>query len=214
MFNSNDMVISPSILTFITTFKCTAACKDCCFECNPKREGRLSLKQMKEYLDQSIKAYPSIKVLILTGGECFLLKSDLDKIVLYASNKGLRVRIVTNGYWASSFEKAIERLSILVNSGLNEINFSTGDDHLEFVSENFVVNGLRAALKLGLTTVVNVEANRTKEFNSFAFLKNEELAPYLKPNENGEVKLMIVNGVWLPFTKSSKLEFQKMSPLR
>lgn len=31
MFNSNDMVISPSILTFITTFKCTAACKDCCF---------------------------------------------------------------------------------------------------------------------------------------------------------------------------------------
>jgi MoaA/NifB/PqqE/SkfB family radical SAM enzyme len=66
---------------------------------------------MKSYIDQSVEAYPqSMVVLVLTGGECFLLGNKLEQIIEYATNKGLRVRVVTNGYWAKTYEIAKKKL--------------------------------------------------------------------------------------------------------
>ena len=31
--------ISPNTLSLLTTYYCTAACKNCCFECNQERRG-------------------------------------------------------------------------------------------------------------------------------------------------------------------------------
>ena len=94
-----------------------------------------------KYIDEALDEYPTIQVLVLTGGECFLLGDTLVRIIQYATYKGLKTRVVTNGYWANTYESAFNRLKPLVNAGLYEINFSTGDEHAEFVSpENFAYN--------------------------------------------------------------------------
>lgn len=73
----NKLSIPPTTLSFITTNKCTAACKNCCFGCNPKNNMRLSLSVMKNHVDEAVKSYPTIRSLVLTGGECFTLGGDL-----------------------------------------------------------------------------------------------------------------------------------------
>jgi hypothetical protein len=121
------------------------------------------------------------------------------------------VRVVTNGYWAKTYAAAFKRLSSLNNAGLTEINFSTGDDHLAFVPESSIKNGVKAALELKMTTVINIESNKMKEFNSFGFLQDDDLKPFLAPGEDGNTLLRIVNGVWIPFTNKTKSELVEVA---
>ena len=200
-----ELSIPPTTISLLTTSKCTAACKDCCFACNPRNKDRLTLEEMKDYIEQSVEAYSSIKVLVLTGGECFTLGKDLDKIIKYGADKGLVVRVVTNGYWAKSFKKAYLKLEKLKKMGLKEFNISTGDAHQEFVSFDSVVYAIVAALKLNLIVVVNIETSPISNFNSETLKNDFRLKKYID-NKN----LIIINGVWMPFTKSTKLELLDM----
>ena len=200
---TEKLIIPPSSLTFITTYKCTAACKDCCFKCSPKRNERLKLEDMKSYIDQAVQAYPSLKVLVLTGGEPFTLGKDLTKIIEYGSSLGLTVRVVTNGYWAKKYDITVKQLIPLVNSGLKELNFSTGDDHLEFVPNNNIINGASVAMEMGLTTVINVESAGDRNFKSESLYKNKILQKYIYPDSDDIAPLKIINGVWMPFTKTT-----------
>ena len=160
----NIPLLKPKIVVFLTTFKCTAACENCCFQCGPKIDKRMTLTEMKKYLDLCLKEYPSIKMLVFSGGECTLLKQDLLEMISYAYSKGLSTRIVTNGWWAKSYKIATEKIKILKEAGLNEINFSTGDDHQEWIPFRNVRNAAVAAYRNGLICAINVE---TKDSSSF-----------------------------------------------
>jgi hypothetical protein len=157
---------------------------------------------MKAYIDQSINSYSSLKVLVLTGGECFTLGKDLEKIISYGTQKNLSVRAVTNGYWAKTYKKAFERLIPLVNAGLKEINFSTGDDHLEWVPYDSIINAVAASMDLGLDVIINVEKSSVSGFNSQTLLDDDRLQNYLYPNKTIQ-PLRIINGYWIPFIKET-----------
>lgn len=92
MSNTNhfkELVIPPTMLGIITTDKCTAACKNCCFKCNPQNNKRLSVNTIKKNIDSATKNFNTIKTLVLTGGECFTLGKDLYKIIEYSAKKVL-----------------------------------------------------------------------------------------------------------------------------
>ncbi len=192
-------IILPSTLSIITTYRCSSACENCCFQCNPLRKEMFSIDEIKKYIKEAVDTFPSIKVLVLTGGECFLLQKGLDVLIEYATNLGLSVRVVTNGFWAKEYFKALSRVKELADIGLKEINFSTGDEHLEYVSFNSVKNGLLASIANGLTTVLNVESADYRKFNSTILLKDVDLSRYIK-----EGQLCVLNGIWVPFKKIDK----------
>lgn len=66
-----SLIINPTLLTFLTTYTCTSSCKNCCFQCNPKRKEKLSVEDMISYIDKCIDSYSSIKMLVLSGGGGF-----------------------------------------------------------------------------------------------------------------------------------------------
>lgn len=143
----------PYKIVLITTFRCNAACVDCCFGCRPDRGKTMTIDEMKHYVDICMDAYPdSIRQLDLTGGECFLLGSDLDEIIRYGKDRGLLVALVSNGYWGKSYTAALERILQLRASGLNEIAFSVGDDHQHILPlkgcRNAAVASARAEYKV------------------------------------------------------------------
>lgn len=200
--------IKPSTLSLITTYKCTAQCTDCCFGCNPKRTEILELHQLTDYIERAIKAFPSIKIIVLTGGDCFLLKEDLYKLVKYISSKKLICRIVTNGFWAKTKEMALDIVSKLKDAGLNEINFSTGDDHLEYVPIEFIKNGIIAAMSLNIDTLVNIEYGINRSFDLKELTEDIDIKQYLFPYRKIS-PLGIVNGLWMPFTEESLSKVQE-----
>jgi MoaA/NifB/PqqE/SkfB family radical SAM enzyme len=196
----NDITLSPTTISFITTNKCSAACKNCCYGCSPKKKDRLTLKEMKDYIDQSMEAYPTIKLLVLTGGECFVLGKDLNRIISYGVEKGLKVRVVTNAYWASTFKKAYLRLKELVDIGLTEINISTGDDHQEWVPYDNIVYAIVASLRQNIATAVNIETNSISEFNSKKLKEDYRLKEYFSKCKD---KFLVIESIWMPFRVST-----------
>jgi len=196
-----NLLIPPVEISLITTNQCTAACANCCFQCNPKNRDRLSLAEMKQYVDDAISSYNTVKLLILTGGECFILKNDLNSIVKYATEKGLFTRVVTNGYWATSYENVHKKLKKLVDVGLTEINFSTGDEHQEFVPFDNIVNGIIASLELNLTVAVNIEMSDNSNFNINDLKTDVRLEKY---KDRIGKDLIIMCGKWIPFFKEQK----------
>ncbi len=202
-------LIKPTTMSIITTFKCSAACDNCCFECNPKRTEKLPLEIALGHIENSISKFPSLKVVVITGGECFLDISYMSSIIKYAKSKGLICRVVTNGFWAKDKESAIELLSKLKSEGLDEINFSTGDDHLNYVPIKSIKNGISAAISLNLVTVVNIESGKDRKFNMSEFLDDPEMLSLTKNSQN---RLSIINGVWMPFTKESICYLPPLDP--
>jgi hypothetical protein len=210
MMTIDQLMIFPKTIALSTTYQCSAACKNCCFACNPTIKKRLSLQEMKDYIDQSMKYYgDSLEVLVLTGGECFLLVDDLVEIVEYGASKGLIVRIVTNGYWAKTYHNAYDMLSNLRNKGLKEINYSTGDDHQKWVDCENIVNGCMAAMDLGLTCFVNVEMHDNCSFNGELLLNDSRLVDYFDVTKY-EMPLKIERGMWIPFDESSNISYEKI----
>jgi len=208
--NIEQLVIPPKVIAIVTTYQCTAACKNCCFGCNPRIKVRLSLQEMTNYVDQAVEYYgKNVFVLVLTGGEPFLLGNDLEKIVGHSAPKGLIVRIVTNGYWAKSYQEAYDILSNLRNKGLKEINFSTGDDHLQWVDYENIVNGSMAAMDLGLTCLINVETHDNSSFNGDVFRNDSRLTDYFDKLKYAN-SLRVERGMWVPFNDNSTISYDKI----
>ena len=142
-------LVDPRLLAIIVTHHCTSACKSCCFNCSPTVSTMLSYDMMIDIIDSSVKQFPGLKVLVLTGGEVLSLDINIIKNVLsYAKGKGLSTRIVSNGFWASNITKTYQILNELVDSGLDEVNLSTGDEHLKFVPLENILNVAICAEKI------------------------------------------------------------------
>ena len=187
-----SLVKDPKMLTFVTTYKCTSACNNCCFQCSSKRNMTLSKEEVLNYLEQVTRDFPSVKLLVLTGGECTILKYLIEVIDIASHKYGLAVRIVTNAHWARSYESAIKLIRKYKKAGLNEINFSTGDEHLEFVPINNVKNAILASVDEGFIPFVNVESIESHNFNSAYFETDKQLSILLKKK-----KFVVVDGIWI-----------------
>lgn len=194
--------ISPTTLTIISTYRCTSSCTDCCFACNPNRKESLAVEDIMKIIDATLACYASIKMVVITGGECFLLGQGLNTIVQYVKTKGVSCRVVSNGFWAYSKDKACDVLSELKENGLTEINFSTGDDHLQYVPLRYIMNGIEAALELDLTVALNVETGVGRHFSLNDLLVKDDFKKYLSPYIYHK-PLIVVQGQWMPFTQES-----------
>ena len=192
----NYVNCAPSVLTIAPTYRCTAACKECWFRCTPQVKQILETDKILQYIDEAVEAFPSLKIMVLTGGECFLVADDIPRMILRAKSHELMSRVVSNGFWATSYEAAIKKLAPLVNAGLTELNISTGDNHQVYVPFENVVNGLRAAYELGIRSMaVSVESPPNAKFTS-DIIKNH---PFLSSLINKGV-LFVIDASWMRFS--------------
>lgn len=186
---------NPLILTLLPTHKCTASCHNCCFGCNPKIEYRMSYEEMVYNIDQALKSFPTIHVLVITGGECFTLGEDLDRIINYGAQQNLVSRVVTNAYWADTYDNAYNRLSKLKQSGLSEFNMSTGKSHQEFVNQQNIINAAIAAVKLGFAPIqIAYEIFPDSTEKNEKWKEDEAISELIS-----EKKVEIISGPWMAF---------------
>lgn len=196
---------SPKSLIFLTTYKCTAACTNCCFACTPSRKEALSPERIKEYIIEAKAAFPSLGLAVFTGGECFLLGKDLPDVISAAKKAGYLTRCVTNGYWASSDEATSKIVTRLKEAGLDEINFSTGDEHQAFVSAENVARGVVNSCRSGIRTVVVVEGPKNARFSLNDFLGMKDVDQFLRTDSAAGL-LTTISNIWIDFNAGPSCE--------
>lgn len=72
-FHDATKFASPSTVTILPTYTCTAACKECCFESSPRIKERLSRDELFKSIDKAISDLLDLKLIVFSGGECFTL---------------------------------------------------------------------------------------------------------------------------------------------
>jgi organic radical activating enzyme len=197
------MLVTPHTLSLIVTHRCTAACDHCCFSCSPDVLDHIPIPTLYRLVDEASEI-STLKVVVFTGGECFLLGSELDNLVKKANGHGFFTRFVSNGYWAINPNAARRRLQKLVDAGLTEANFSTGDQHAAYVKPEYVKNGAVAAADMGITTIVTIELFQESVFPLEEFLADPDLKRHM---EAGTLALKLAP--WMKFKGKSALSFTK-----
>jgi len=167
------MLIRPHTLSLITTHRCTAACDHCCFNCTPEVPDAIPVDRLHSLIDEA-RELSSIQVIVFTGGECFLLGDDLYALIAHAKRNGFLTRCVTNGYWATE-KNAPGIVEALVRSGLDEINFSTGEEHGTYVPADRVRRGALTCNSAGIRVLVNIELFNNTDFDAAGFIESESM---------------------------------------
>jgi MoaA/NifB/PqqE/SkfB family radical SAM enzyme len=96
-------------LHLLLTYQCTFECDHCFVWSSPRQSGTMTLQDIRRILAQGAEL-GTVESIYFEGGEPFLYYAVLLQAVREAAQMGFGVGIVSNGYWATSVEDAIEWL--------------------------------------------------------------------------------------------------------
>jgi len=191
----------PATLTILPTYRCTAACEQCCFGSNPHLSDRLTLQEITDAIKDAHDSFPNLQQIVFSGGECVMIGSDLFDAIKYATSLGLFTRIVTNGFWGASPNKSVQTAGKLSDSGLTEINISTGRDHAKFVKIDAVLNAMSDAVGRGIFGCLTVE----QDAEDSEILKQIKADPrFVALLALGEAKFRFQVNTWMKFNEQHK----------
>lgn len=142
------------------TARCNAACAHCTSACGPTRTARLSTDEIVDVMDQAAAIGTAPLEFILTGGEPFLDRQQLRRLVAHGTARGAIVGCVSNGFWATSEQRAHQVLAPLQASGLRLLGISSSRFHRGFVPAERVERAITVAAQLGIRTVLKLAMTR------------------------------------------------------
>lgn len=151
----SEVIPGKRTLSIQPTQQCTAACEHCGTFSSPGTKARLS----KDFAEEAIRqaAQEGFLEVAFTGGEPTLSGKWLLQAIELAKSLGLGARLVTNGWWGRTEDLAQKNARSFAEAGLDEITFSTGDQHARFVCVDAVIRGVCAAVRAGMHVSVVVE---------------------------------------------------------
>ena len=141
-------MVEISGLHILLTYRCTFECDHCFVWGSPRQEGTFTLADIERVLVQA-QAVPTLRTVYFEGGEPFLFHPILVAGVRAAAQRGFEVGIVTNGYWATSIEDAIEWLRPMAGL-LIDLSVSTDLLHYDQVVSHESRNVQAACKRLGI----------------------------------------------------------------
>jgi len=145
----------PMIGAVAVTTKCNFLCDHCSVRNSPYGKYNISKEVISKFIDALAKI-PSVRVVVFTGGEPTLFMDELLYGIEYAHKKGFVTRLVTNGWFARSYDEALRYVKMFKSHGLDEINTSYDDFHAKFASIDNIANLIKASLEEGLRVAVGV----------------------------------------------------------
>ncbi len=142
-------------LHILLTYQCNFECDHCFAWGSPWQSGTMTLKQIEQVLQQAVDT-ETVEWIYFEGGEPFLYYMPLLAGAKQAARLGFKVGLVTNSYWATSVEDAIEWLRPLKDL-LQDLSVSSDLYHYDAKISQQVKNAETAAglldIPLGIISI-------------------------------------------------------------
>jgi MoaA/NifB/PqqE/SkfB family radical SAM enzyme len=148
---------------FLLTYKCDLECDHCFVWGSPKATGVFTLNQIRIILIEA-KKLGTIDYVSIEGGEPFLYYPIMVKAVAEAANLGFRAEILSNCYWATCPEDAVEWLLPMAQARNLKLSFSSDLYHGESWETEGAKNAVKAANKLNISVGVMAVKHPNTEF--------------------------------------------------
>lgn len=189
-----SIVSQKKTLSIMLTYTCPAECKDCGTLSSPRSRENISLDDAKKFIEEAGQAGDFV-VVVFTGGEATLRWRDLLDGIRFAKSKGLNTRLVTNAHWAIREDVSRDKLLQLTDAGLDEINYSTGDEHARFIPVDRVALATKIAMEMKLPTSIMIESKADRRITRDTFLSHVHLCDL----DQKEIStLNITESPWMP----------------
>jgi MoaA/NifB/PqqE/SkfB family radical SAM enzyme len=142
---------------FLLTYKCIFRCDHCFVWGSPFAEGTMKLKDIRSILAEA-KKLDTLEMICFEGGEPFLYYPILVKALREAKNLGFNVGIVSDCYWATSFEDAREWLLPIAEIEISGLSLSGDVYHGDTIETEQLKNAVKAAKSLGISvSILSIE---------------------------------------------------------
>ncbi len=142
-------------LHILLTYQCNFECDHCFVWGSPWQSGTLTLSQLEDVIRQA-EDVGTVDSIYFEGGEPFLYYPVLLKAVQSAKSQGFQVGIVSNSYWATTVEDAIEWLrpfsGILVDLSVSSDLFHYSEE-LSRQAENACQAARELDIPIGTITI-------------------------------------------------------------
>ena len=135
-------------LHLLLTYQCTFECDHCFVWGSPWQSGTMTLENIREILRQATDL-GTINSIYFEGGEPFLYYATLLASVRLAKAAGFEVGIVSNSYWATSVDDAIEWLKPFVGL-IGDLSVSSDEYHYDEMMSRQARNACAAGERLGI----------------------------------------------------------------
>lgn len=199
---ARGVVGRPKTLSIMPTYTCTARCTDCGTLSSPHDRAKIS----RDVILSSIQQAKDLNFanVVFTGGEATLRWNDLLAGIEYAKSIGLPTRLVTNAHWATTAVTAEQRMDALANAGLDEINFSTGDEHVVYVPLEKIINAIKAAVKVGFDVHVMIEMRKANRVSKESIMQHAEI---LDLPAEAKKRVNVNESPWMPLNPDVKAAY-------
>ena len=137
-------------LHLLLTYQCNYECDHCFAWGSPSQEGTMTLAQIRD-IHRQAREPGTVEWIYLEGGEPFLYYPIMVRAAQEAAELGFQVGILTNNYWATTVEDAVEWLRPLAGI-VQDLTISTDLFHYDEVISTHARNALAAAEQLDIPT--------------------------------------------------------------
>jgi hypothetical protein len=135
-------------LHILLTYQCNFECDHCFVWGSPWQAGTFTLSQLEDVINQA-EQVGTVSSIYFEGGEPFLFYPVLVKAIGSAIERGFKVGIVSNGYWATTKEDALEWLKPFAGQ-LEDLSVSSDLFHYAEEISQQANNACQAAEELGI----------------------------------------------------------------
>ncbi|MBU7005064.1 MAG: radical SAM protein, partial [Theionarchaea archaeon] len=132
----------------LLTYQCNFRCDHCFVWGRPEARGVMTVSDIAGILREAGRI-GTIERVYFEGGEPFLYYPTMLRGIREARGMGFDVGVVTNAYWATSREDALEWLGPMVDAGLSDLSISDDDFH-SAPGDGKPANAREAAAELSL----------------------------------------------------------------
>jgi MoaA/NifB/PqqE/SkfB family radical SAM enzyme len=135
-------------LHLLLTYECNYACDHCFVWGGPSQTGTMTVDSIEQILAEA-EALGTIEWIYFEGGEAFLYFETLRTGIRLARERGYKVGIVTNAFWATTDADAEEWLRPLAGS-IDDLSISSDAYHGSNLGVNQAEIARRVARRLGM----------------------------------------------------------------
>jgi MoaA/NifB/PqqE/SkfB family radical SAM enzyme len=133
-------------LHLLLTYQCNFECDHCFVWGSPWQHGAMTLETIREILEQA-SDLGTVDWIYFEGGEAFLYYGALVEGIEKASAMGFRTGIVSNAYWATSREDAVNCLRPFAGK-VQDLSISSDAYHWSDRYRRYIENAVSAAGEL------------------------------------------------------------------
>lgn len=198
-----DPIPESRILSLLLTLQCTAECANCGTSSSPRVKVRLEEDRARALIEEA--ALEGYNLVAFTGGEPMLYGRRLFNLISLAKSRGLSTRLVSNAFWAISPQRAERIVARLKDSGLTEINFSTGDQHSRFVPVVNVIHAIRAALDQKMRVAVMIETTALSRITTESIRTHPKFIEQI--GEEDSFRVCFCESPWMPLSPHELEEY-------